>query len=347
MNLRRLLNSLLAGWLVLSFAAGCAPASASSGNGAAGLPASEAATQAAATVIPDTPTPAPSATASATPSATAAPSATPTPLPPTAPPCPPGLCSYPFQYFLQRPIAPENNDRVDATYRFGTSQGGKREPHHGVEFLNGQSTPVLAAADGKVVFAGADAEPLPAVQTPAAGAAAQPVSATSAAVELPTVSVASAVSVASEVSAAAKPAFLGMFASFYGNVVVIEHQVPPAMQAAFPGMPLPLYTLYAHLSEVEVETGQQVQAGQQIGKVGMTGVAEGSHLHFEVRLGDLQYNSVRNPELFLAPHAGLDGQPNGVGCAVHAAAFRARSSTIRCASCSVAASIVRSSCCWS
>lgn len=44
-----------------------------------------------------------------------------------------------------------------------------------------------------------------------------------------------------------------------------------------------LMTLYAHLSQVAVTMGQQVQGGQPIGAIGMTGVATGSHLHFEVR----------------------------------------------------------------
>jgi murein DD-endopeptidase MepM/ murein hydrolase activator NlpD len=45
---------------------------------------------------------------------------------------------------------------VDPSYRFETSDHGKRDPHHGVEFLNSQGTPVLAAAGGEVVVAGDD-----------------------------------------------------------------------------------------------------------------------------------------------------------------------------------------------
>lgn len=56
----------------------------------------------------------------------------------------------------------------------------------------------------------------------------------------------------------------------YGNCVKIAH-------------PNGWYTLYAHLSEVCVAYGQQVQAGQRIGKMGNSGNSYGSHLHFEVR----------------------------------------------------------------
>ncbi len=39
---------------------------------------------------------------------------------------------------------------------------------------------------------------------------------------------------------------------------------------------------YHHLSEVSVQEGQTVQAGQELGKVGSTGLAGGPHLHWEV-----------------------------------------------------------------
>lgn len=81
--------------------------------------------------------------------------------------------------------------------------------------------------------------------------------------------------------------------NFYGNLVVIEHDTRLDGQ--------PVYTLYGHLSEPQVVEGQHVLMQQQIALSGATGVAEGPHLHFEVRVGENNYNSTRNPRLWLYP----------------------------------------------
>ncbi|MCD6302281.1 MAG: M23 family metallopeptidase, partial [Anaerolineae bacterium] len=65
-----------------------------------------------------------------------------------------------------------------------------------------------------------------------------------------------------------------------------------------------VYTVYGHVSEVHVAEGDRVRAGQVIGLVGQEGVAEGPHLHFEVRYGDNAYSATVNPELWLVPLEG-------------------------------------------
>ncbi len=104
-------------------------------------------------------------------------------------------------------------------------------------------------------------------------------------------------------------AMYGPETNFYGNLVVIEHQAKHNGQS--------VYTLYAHLSQVGVAVGQQVEALQPIGLVGASGVADGPHLHFEVRVGCNQYECTRNPGLWLYPFrdygtiAGRIIRPNG------------------------------------
>jgi len=65
-----------------------------------------------------------------------------------------------------------------------------------------------------------------------------------------------------------------------------------------------VYALYGHLSRVSVRLGQRVRRGETIGAVGMSGVALGPHLHFEVRVGRNDFGHTRNPELWLAPQGG-------------------------------------------
>lgn len=70
----------------------------------------------------------------------------------------------------------------------------------------------------------------------------------------------------------------------YGTIVAIDHGGG-------------LLTLYAHLSRVDVATGQHVDTGAQLGAIGMTGIATGDHLHFEVRVNNVPVD----PILWLAP----------------------------------------------
>jgi hypothetical protein len=163
------------------------------------------------------------------------------------------FCTSEGHFLFQRPIKPPANVVVDVSYLYGTTAGDARDPHHGVEFVNKFGTPVYAAGDGVVVFAGADNQ---AVYSP--------------------------------------------WPNFYGNLVVIKHADD-------------LYTLYAHLSRIIIESGKAVLAGDQIGEVGQSGVAIGSHLHFEVRRGDVDdYFSTQNPELWLIPNQDENGKQFGV-----------------------------------
>lgn len=84
----------------------------------------------------------------------------------------------------------------------------------------------------------------------------------------------------------------------YGNLVILRHDIPDIGQ--------PVFTLYGQLSEVSVEIDQNVSAGDEIGKTGSTGRVQGSTLSFEVRLGENNYGTTRNPELWLKllPHEG-------------------------------------------
>lgn len=82
----------------------------------------------------------------------------------------------------------------------------------------------------------------------------------------------------------------------YGLAVTIRHDFGYKGQA--------LYTVYGHLSQVDVAVGQIVQTGEKIGLVGQTGRVTGPHLHFEVRIGENDFFATRNPELWVVPPVG-------------------------------------------
>ena len=92
----------------------------------------------------------------------------------------------------------------------------------------------------------------------------------------------------------------------YGNVVYIQHVNGSGQAMA--------ETRYGHLDKIYVSAGQQVSAGQPIGKEGNTGVGTGPHLHFEIRLpGDRPVDplSYINGEIITAKAGSDPGQPGG------------------------------------
>jgi murein DD-endopeptidase MepM/ murein hydrolase activator NlpD len=61
-----------------------------------------------------------------------------------------------------------------------------------------------------------------------------------------------------------------------------------------------LYTTYNHMSAVSVGSGQHIDKGQQVGRVGQSGRATGPHLHFEVWRGGIWSGGSRvNPLAYL------------------------------------------------
>lgn len=63
----------------------------------------------------------------------------------------------------------------------------------------------------------------------------------------------------------------------FGNVVFVKHRSNQT-------------TVYAHLSRVNVRSGQTISQGQNVGLVGSTGWATGPHLHFEFRVNGVHHD---------------------------------------------------------
>jgi len=72
---------------------------------------------------------------------------------------------------------------------------------------------------------------------------------------------------------------------FTGNTVFIDHGQG-------------LITMYCHLNKTQVKAGQQLEQGEKIGTVGMTGRVSGPHLHWVVSLN----NTKVDPKLFISNH---------------------------------------------
>lgn len=152
-------------------------------------------------------------------------------------------------FYFARPIAADKVNWPLADYRYGGNFPGTDVVHTGIDIDAPKGTPVLAAADGEVVWAG----------------------------------------------------YGLMYGAYnekdpYGKAVAIKHPFGWNGQR--------LYTNYAHMDRVDVQVGQEVKAGQQLGLVGETGNVTGPHLHFEVRVKKNSFFSSLNPELWLSPPQG-------------------------------------------
>ena len=157
-------------------------------------------------------------------------------------------------FWVSRPFSSSVSGQLASpSYQFGSTAGGRYRIHHGMDISNPQGTPVRAAVEGVVAYAGWD-----------------------------------------------DPELLGPYNGFYGNAVVIrlDRKLPVA------GGEMNVYLLYGHLSEALVETGQRVTPDDIVGRVGMTGIAIGPHLHVEMRLGLNDYEHSVNPYLWVEP---MDG----------------------------------------
>lgn len=93
--------------------------------------------------------------------------------------------------------------------------------------------------------------------------------------------------------------WFGWRCDWYGHLVVIE------LDQTYAGQPL--YALYGHVLNINVEAGQRVQTGDQVAEVGFGGAATAPHLHFEIRIGTNEFGSTLNPMLWLNP-----GETRGV-----------------------------------
>jgi murein DD-endopeptidase MepM/ murein hydrolase activator NlpD len=72
-------------------------------------------------------------------------------------------------------------------------------------------------------------------------------------------------------AASGRVVWAGVMAGGWGKLVIVAHHRG-------------VRSMYAHLSRVDVQVGENVRTGDQVGLVGSTGDATGPHLHFEVRV---------------------------------------------------------------
>jgi murein DD-endopeptidase MepM/ murein hydrolase activator NlpD len=75
---------------------------------------------------------------------------------------------------------------------------------------------------------------------------------------------------------------IAVFADYlgiYGNTIILDHG-------------LGLFSMYSHLSEIQISRGDKVERGDTIGTTGMTGLAGGDHLHFGMMVHGVFVNPI-------------------------------------------------------
>ncbi|MEN6319012.1 MAG: M23 family metallopeptidase [Syntrophaceae bacterium] len=75
------------------------------------------------------------------------------------------------------------------------------------------------------------------------------------------------------------------YLGIYGNMIIVDHG-------------LGFFTLYGHLSSINVKAGQEVKKGEAMGRTGTSGLAGGDHLHFGMIVG----GQFVNPQEWWDPH---------------------------------------------
>ncbi len=65
-----------------------------------------------------------------------------------------------------------------------------------------------------------------------------------------------------------------------GNTVIVDHGGG-------------VFSTYAHMSEIEVHEGQQLEPGALVGRVGNTGLSTAAHLHWEMSVSGVPVDAVR------------------------------------------------------
>lgn len=85
----------------------------------------------------------------------------------------------------------------------------------------------------------------------------------------------------------------GWRCDWYGQLVILQ------LDQTWQGQPM--FALYGHVLNIAVEVGQRVALGEQVAEVGFGGAALVPHLHFELRIGENEFDATRNPLLWISP----------------------------------------------